>query len=481
MATLLPPPAGPKTVRELFHYLWKHLTGVVTVTNTHIIDNTNPHNVTHAQLPDVSPNQHHNQAHLLLGADHTDVLAGTAALRDGLFWNGTKFSLDKRMNYIYGGFVNGTTYQPDDVLQDNGWLSIAKVVTTQRPEPIPLGPTQWLVDELAPGWTISNIVANNVATGHDMVPTVDFIVTDLRIYIPIADPNVWYRAIYKVFTDVNFPTVVLTEWAQALAVGWRDYPIDPKISKANVKIQVVMQSENRAGLSTSTVGYNYSSDNTDIAIPSGVAHRRMNRTYVDFSKTPAIGIMNIPPVSGSQITAAGGVDWNVGSVVDNGTWWRLEITGPGNPADGLVTFTFNTPSATANQYFYNNPNYWNTHSTPNGTVQGIYAPDGFATYNQNGYGVNLKGTPVILATDWEVLTDPLTGSGGGTVTGGSFTPTVFLGPGTTGYVKDSLSISGRFLGDDGNFNYQNHRVDGGNSASYTWIGDGVVNGGNSAP
>ena len=58
----------------------------------HEADTNNPHATTHALLPDVGPNDHHNQIHLLYGPDHSDVDTADA-LEDGdaLVWDGSAF------------------------------------------------------------------------------------------------------------------------------------------------------------------------------------------------------------------------------------------------------------------------------------------------------------------------------------------------------------------------------------------------------
>jgi hypothetical protein len=66
----VPRPAGPKNIREFFHYLWGELKAIQTEMET-IAPGGGP--TEHDDLGGVSPDQHHNQVHLLYGPDQSDV------------------------------------------------------------------------------------------------------------------------------------------------------------------------------------------------------------------------------------------------------------------------------------------------------------------------------------------------------------------------------------------------------------------------
>ncbi len=67
-----PQPAGPKSIRELFHYLWKELSSIGRLIGDDTGSpgsHTHPHNT----LLNITPNDHHNQVHDFFGSDHSNI------------------------------------------------------------------------------------------------------------------------------------------------------------------------------------------------------------------------------------------------------------------------------------------------------------------------------------------------------------------------------------------------------------------------
>lgn len=63
-----PKPGAPRNLREMFHYLWGELKSIESEGGGGL-----PGVTDHDDLTNVTPDQHHDQAHLLSGPDHTDV------------------------------------------------------------------------------------------------------------------------------------------------------------------------------------------------------------------------------------------------------------------------------------------------------------------------------------------------------------------------------------------------------------------------
>lgn len=92
-------------------------------------------------------------------------------------------------------------------------------------------------------------------------------------------------------------------------------------------------------------------------------------------------------------------------------------------------------------YYEHDDGYWNTYTNPLfSSVTGYYN----GATNTNAYGVDAQFQEITASQDWHRISSP---SGGGS----SFTPTIFTGAGSTGYVSDPLVEQDYFLSDDGTF------------------------------
>ena len=86
-----PDNAGPRNIRELYH--WVHGQFVSLAKQVGDVGGETPgHTHSHTTLTNVTPNQHHNQAHLFYGPDHTDVdttnplVVGSTPVFNGSAW-----------------------------------------------------------------------------------------------------------------------------------------------------------------------------------------------------------------------------------------------------------------------------------------------------------------------------------------------------------------------------------------------------------
>ena len=477
---LTPPTAGPRNLREMFYYVWTNLRGVVTQTNEHIISIDNPHDTYHSQTLGQTPNDHHNQVHLLYGSDHSDVDTTDGLLnRDLLAWNGVAFMPDKRMNWITGGYVGGVDYLKHDVIVDSGYLAIVKVPSTQeRPAPQPVGNSFWTLDDTDVGWSDETFLGNNVTAGNDFINnTVPFELQAVRIYIPFAQADVYYRAAFGHATTDDLEDFVIdySEWYDSVSTGtgWVEIEADGTIFPAGSHITVAIESENRAAAQVDDVFYDYTSSNGDVVIGAGDMHRRNNRDYVDISKTPQSGTLVVDPIAGTTIDSALSA-WNVIAVADNGTYWRCTISGTGDPLPGNVEFTFTTPTAQVSQYYLENPGYWTANPLPNADASGVLIKDGVETTSDAAYGADIKIQQITISDDWDLLASPGGGTAGG---GGDFTPNIYTGIGNaSGYVPDTATSVDQVLYASGDWGTVYHNIEGG-SANTVYLVEQIIDGG----
>ncbi len=163
----------------------------------------------HNLLNGVTANQHHNQAHALYGADHSDVdSSGTPTLRDGLFHNGSEFALERRVNWV-GHWTAGPTYEVDDMVTEQGFLAMCTTQTTEGPSPDIIGPPtnptddavfvtffQTALVETGNVFTFAKnvvladmvltVLPDNLGLAHTITSTVDGEVEDVSTVVPLS-------------------------------------------------------------------------------------------------------------------------------------------------------------------------------------------------------------------------------------------------------------------------------------------------------
>ena len=123
-----PKPAGPRNLREFFHYLWHNLSEIGD--NLGDEGGTLPpdpapdpgHQHWHDNLINVLPDQHHNQVHALWGPDHSDVDYSDAIKSlEVIRYDGAQFIPDRRTKVHGGGIEPANNVSlPGDIWFNNG-------------------------------------------------------------------------------------------------------------------------------------------------------------------------------------------------------------------------------------------------------------------------------------------------------------------------------------------------------------------------
>lgn len=117
-----PKPAGPKDLREMFHWVYAQLQSLSKQVGD--IGGENPgHTHNHATLTNVTPNQHHNQAHLFYGPDHTDVdTANPLIVGSTPYYSGVSWKADNLFSVAAYGGLNRSAPVAFDVT--TGWTTL---------------------------------------------------------------------------------------------------------------------------------------------------------------------------------------------------------------------------------------------------------------------------------------------------------------------------------------------------------------------
>jgi len=107
-----PKPAGPKSIRALFHYLWRELTAI----GVEIESGGGGPGGAHDDLTGVTPDQHHPQLHSI--GTHSDVITTSLAANELLAYNGASYVNDRRTKVFF------QTTQPTDAesLEGDFWF-----------------------------------------------------------------------------------------------------------------------------------------------------------------------------------------------------------------------------------------------------------------------------------------------------------------------------------------------------------------------
>jgi hypothetical protein len=305
-------------------------------------------------------------------------------------------------------YATGNAYEKNDMVLDDGWTMIANKDTSERASPQPIGVADWVVDPDVPGWMEQEPLGTLVVSGNTFTAGIDGYISGYRVYISEIGPETYYRGAIEIKYPGGDPQSETSETFQPTSIGWIEINSPTRIIPTGTVITALLEHENRASSITEVASWNYTSSNQDAVVLTGEAHRRLSRTYVDFNKVPATpfvpGTVDLDSVvAGTHITTALS-DWTVVGISDLGSYYRYEITGGGNPVDGLVEFSFIIPSADVPQPYWENVGYWAANPPPSGTGEGFLSLSGGAnTGALNAYGTDVLVQPAAISEDWDVV------------------------------------------------------------------------------
>lgn len=216
--------------------------------DTHLADTSNPHAVSHAQTTGKTPNDHHNQAHLLNGPDHSDVEVTIAAIRDLLAWREAddKFALEKRMNWR--NVWQAGTYYEQDVVLDGRYTMVANTTTTDPAAPIDNGLPAWDMPDVPAFATQSN--TSLVGSGHTYLFSEAAYINSVRVWVPVTGAGIFYRL--TILTGGVYTSLDLL----ALTAGqWNVVVVAPRLVLTGAELLFYLESANTGGSSQVTGGW----------------------------------------------------------------------------------------------------------------------------------------------------------------------------------------------------------------------------------
>ncbi|RLA07791.1 MAG: hypothetical protein DRQ54_04990, partial [Gammaproteobacteria bacterium] len=166
----------------------------------------------HDNMNGITPDNHHNQVHLLFGSDHSDVnIVSPMAETQGLHWLGSEFVPDYRTKLL--PYVGGQTYYPQETVWQDGWLSSANVETTDYPAPVGVGSPQFVYQGAAP---TSDSSAKQIIFGSRYTWGINGWIGGYRIYAVAGQ----HYSVFTVLDPTGVPIVEQVSDFTADTTGW---------------------------------------------------------------------------------------------------------------------------------------------------------------------------------------------------------------------------------------------------------------------
>jgi len=420
----------------------------------------------HAGLVNVTPDQHHNQKHLLYGPDQSDVdTAAALAARHVLSRNtaNNKFEPQYRTNFV-SPYVLGPTYYPQDEVLDGVYLMAANKVTTERAAPQEIGLPSFIITDPVLWTNHSNAQPIHVGM-HILVPAGKlYQISAYRIWAENINADYTY-ILWSITPDGSGGSIFEQKGKIAgddLQLGWNQFSYNGGLLLPGVEADLILEISNSADGQTVTGGWTRTADHNNNPPGAQGWNKDNNSTILRISTTDLDSgdrqneLMSI--VSGSEIrfvdtldsqysvTYAILVDPVLGTGVVTYTVSEVQQGPAGIPGiANTTTMTASIPTPSVVNYvdvagkLSAYPNV-----TGRKSLTGSYAD---AIDTQDGYQFDIEVQELEASDDWDVKA--ISGGGGGSAGGGTFVPDVFMGPGTSGYVPDPGITTGKVLDDSG--------------------------------
>ena len=336
----------------------------------------------------------------------------SGATFDPVNWNKLTTAMRWRNQWVPG------TYQPDDVVYDNGWTMVANTETDDRPAPQSNGIVSWasgLGDN--PAWpnaddeTSSNVLVGQRYTytdGEGWVATV-------RAWIPDVSGDVSYSmAVVLDPLGVN-PTIriVFSDFVPA-NTGWIELGIPLVLIQGNTQFDVILSHSSRDTPTQFNGDWDYkqsggSPGSGEINHLSGGGEMRVHYeddNGVDYET-------QLRNMSVGALIVIGGTTWEVVSTNFQGSHARFGVVPQIRISENTynVQFTYYAP-AIIDYVAENDRNIGNP------IIDGLFSTTGYTNAvptDENQYGVDIRVSGAIISDDWDLLasSEAATGGGGG--------------------------------------------------------------------
>jgi len=223
-------------------------------------------------------------------------------------------------------------YDENDVVRDGAWTMVANKTTSDRPSPQPFGEPISYFGNDDPGFSVlTQLSASQIVVGqrYSADENTQGWIQKLRIFCPVADPNVEY----EIYTVANPTTNPITNFVAQISVdeiGWNIVSLGETVVTPGAAFDVIVGISNESQGSTSFNGnWDYKRTNgTPIGTAGEIWHQSNNRTMnisnEDDSTDRRTELLTLGP--GDEITA-GGLTWVITEILDTPSWGiSLDVT-----------------------------------------------------------------------------------------------------------------------------------------------------------
>ncbi|RLC00162.1 MAG: hypothetical protein DRH90_19040 [Deltaproteobacteria bacterium] len=412
-------------------------------------DDHHPQVHDHSSHTNIGENDHHSRTHPLYSDNQSDVdSSGVPAIKQGLFRNlaNTKFEIDYRTKSLI--YVNGGTYYPQEMVFQDGWLTVANQVTTDYPAPVTVGIPAFVYAGLDPTAQTS---VKQIIFGNRYTWGLTGYMGGYRVYTISGN----HYTVFSVLDPLGTPIVTQVSDFVSDTTGWVNLATPAALVGVGAVIDLVCVVNEPSPTPTTWNGdWDYETpNNAGVPATGEISHANNQLDQLRVHKNDNGGgdrSVELLALSNGDIVEAGGIRWSIQNNSDAGAYVVLTVA----PAtqitpDGVTTFTFETVVATPITRM-EDVNYWLTNG--NGQVQGLYIEDGEYTSivpNNNAYGTDIYIVEATISDHWDVIGMPSGAVSGGS--GDSFVPDLFTGAGTSGYVPDPITSDGKIMDDSGNW------------------------------
>ena len=314
--------------------------------------------------------------------------------------DGTWIPINDHMNWIYPGFVDGSTYLLNDTLREAGWTMIANKTTTDYPSPRPIGNPLNLYDGTLTPLTQS---AKIVTYGNRYSFTDNGYLTAYRVDVTAGNYYEVFLVRDPLGADIQERLAAFT----ATTTGWRTFSIEPTIVLANSVFDVVALTNEPPETPTPvTLSYDYTSPQNPAAPAAGaITHSRSQSDLMQISYTDQNGdqTATISNLSAGDTIDGAGMLWTVMVNVADTGYANLTVSPAANGAPtGVQDILFNTTVPTLIEYGVE-VDYWLTSPY---NVKGLFSfdePYENNAPNDNAYGTDITVQEIEISPDWEVV------------------------------------------------------------------------------
>lgn len=309
-------------------------------------------------------------------------------------------------------------YLANEMVNDDGWLMIAKVDTTDRAAPQPAGDEFYLYD----GTGMVDQTANGVKQivfGTRYTAVLPFYLNGYRIEVVAGN----FYEVISVVDPLGTAQVRFLNAFTADTTGWREFGIVPDLHPAGTTfdLMVIVQQPDPAPV-TYTGDWSYSTPNNPTIPLSGQitqATTAVNILRVHSRDSAAVDrSAELRTLSVGDRIAGPDISWAIQSVTEVGSdpnnYFDFNVApAVQSGTAGVQTFEFETTVPVDITYVRDDAFYAGSPS-----AQGLYVEDSSwenVVPDTNAYGTDILVQNALISPDWDVMAS--TGSGGSAIGG----------------------------------------------------------------